>query len=110
MTIEDDIAVALGRKAPTITEMLERLDNSDLSKLTDDYTTLANHDIEMLVERLRHRATMMRERADQLDVHADRLLEDLQRVKTLTHSLDVSIQAVEAVLTELVHIEPKRVP
>lgn len=93
----------------TMSDIVEKLERDDVPTVSAHYFTLIDSETEQMVAQLRHRATMLRQRAEELDVVADGISKfktDLVKKvevfeETHRHTLDV--------LQALAHINPTKV-
>lgn len=89
--------------------ILKRIDDTDLLKAKEHYSTMLDLHTQEIVSRMRHRAAMLRERAEQLDKEADHFLRQSENIAIYNTSLMDHVTEIEGILHALAHIEPQRV-
>lgn len=93
----------------TITEMLSNIDKTDLPYQVDATIQLINSELCSRASALRHRADMMRRRAEEFDDMADSLIKSVEAsVLRLTKLVSFDAE-VQELLQRHAHIEPQRV-
>jgi hypothetical protein len=107
-TIEDDI-IQLVRAPKNISEVVANLQEADIHTQAHKYQMMMLQEAEDLVSQLRHRANMMRIRAEEFDVIADNLSKfsgDLHgKVTTFSETFDNTKDILQA----HAHINPTKV-
>lgn len=97
------------RHAEPIAKLLQRIDDTDLIKAHNHYAQLLDQSSEEILSRMRHRATMLRERANQLDHEADEFTKKHESISRRNFGIMEDIEEIENILRSLAHIEPQRV-
>jgi len=87
----------------------DAIDQKDLLKQTTDYTTLLHLEVDTLSSQLRHRAEMMRRRADEFDDMADSLIDAYNQHSSKSNHIVTTCEDIKETLQEHAHIEPTKV-
>lgn len=93
---------------PTLSQMLAKIDNDEIRE--DVFLAAVVNELASKADRLRHRATLMRQRADEFDEYADDIENNrIESVKEYVFTLMQHIHEIEAVLRKHAHVEPSKV-
>lgn len=92
----------------TMEQMLRNIDANEIRE--DVFLSAVVNELSVKADRLRHRAMLMRQRADEFDEYADDIENNrIESVKEYVFTLMQHIHQIEAVLQRHAHVEPTKV-
>lgn len=97
------------KPAPSMQEILRNADAGDLTQQKETYHELLDLEVERCSAALRHRAHMMRLRADEFDKMADSLVSQRNELIRRNDMIVGSTDNICDILQEHAHIEPTKV-
>ena len=106
--VVDAVEVQEPKRVEPITKLLQRIDDTDLIKAHNHYAQLLDQSSQEILSRMRHRATMLRDRANQLDKEADDFEHAQEILSQRNLAIMEDIEEIENILHSLAHIEPQR--
>lgn len=101
------IDIKTGR--PDLSEAMRRVDAADFSFHTTNFNDTIDAESMGLASQMRHRATMMRQRADEFDNIADRLVIQGQNNIDNNNKFREVTDEIRQILIEHAHIKPTQV-
>ena len=93
----------------SMSAILKRIDENTVDEARNRYVQLLQQESAEIVERLRHRATMLRQRAEELDVNADVIEQNRLNVFSMSGLIAERMDDAVNDLMKLAHIEPEKV-
>lgn len=93
----------------TMSDIVEKLERDDVPSVSANYFHLIDSETEMMVSQLRHRATMLRQRAEELDVIADGISKFRTDLVKKVEIFEDTHRSTLDVLQALAHINPTKV-
>lgn len=90
----------------SFTDIVSKLESDDITVQTHLYNDLVTMSCSSAVERLRQRAMMMRQRADEFDATADKMVKDQKNLEEISYALNKLYLTVEKLIADHAHIKP----
>lgn len=106
---ENAVSDAVKDTAEPLSSILKRVDINDLEVIHKHYLNLLDAEVESLVSRMRHRSSLLRVKADELDMQADVISNNKKETIADNQSLMQHAEMIEELLRKYAHIEPTRV-
>lgn len=109
--IENELSKALDEhnKNTNMSTIVAKLEADDLQTQTTQYNSLMDREAQDLISQLRHRAMMLRNRADELDGIADSMTKFYQDLYHKAETFVRTANETRAVLETMSHINPTKV-
>lgn len=106
--LEDEI-IQLVRAPKNISDVVSNLNETDIHTQAHKYRTMMHQEAEDLVSQLRHRANMMRIRAEEFDVIADNLEKFSRELGGKVNTFSETFDNTKDILQAHAHINPTKV-
>ena len=107
--IDDDVIDTDGADFNVVTEAMRRADAADFGFHTQNFNDTIDAEAMALSSQMRHRATMMRQRADEFDEIADKMVAQARGNIQMNNSFRTAAEEVRTILQLHAHIKPTQV-
>lgn len=91
-----------------ISEITRRIDRSDVHRQAEQFTALLRVEIDDTVSQLRHRADMMRRRAQEFDALADQMVGREEQLHAQVHWNLEDYEQAKSLIATHAHIKPEK--
>lgn len=107
--LEDGITELVHKPRASMVEVISNLQETDIHTQAHKYRTMMHQEAEDLVNQLRHRADMMRIRAEEFDVIADNLEKFSRELGGKVNTFSETFDNTKDILQAHAHINPTKV-